>query len=68
METNLILVKWKEFSGMIQKWQERRRESKLKKLEIKNALFIKLLQKRYGFSKDKATLEMNKHYSDIILT
>jgi hypothetical protein len=67
MKANFFQVKWKKLRGKIRKWRNQRNEYQLGKTDNKRALFIQILQKRYGYSKTKAVLEMNKYYSRIII-
>jgi hypothetical protein len=68
MKINFIQIKFNKISSLIQNWRNKRSEYKLAKLKNKQELFVRILQKRYGYSNAKATIEMNKHYSEIILT
>ena len=68
MKNNYLQLKWQQIRSRINLWQAKRSEEKLRKFDRKNAMFIGILQKRYGFSKLKAIHELNKHYTDIILT
>ncbi|MEI7847949.1 MAG: hypothetical protein WCK35_19265 [Chloroflexota bacterium] len=68
MKINFIQIKFKKISSLIQNWRNKRSEYKLAKLKNKQELFVRILQKRYGYSNAKAAIEMNKHYSEIILT
>jgi len=44
-------------------WQEKRRDDKLIKFDRVHERSISILQKRYGYSREKATSELIKHYS-----
>ena len=63
MRNDVIDGKWKELRGKIRQWQEKRSDGQLSKREQ----FAEILQKRYGYPKEKAISEVNQHYSKIIL-
>jgi hypothetical protein len=44
-------------------WQEKRRDDQLIKFDHVHERSISILQKRYGYSREKATSELIKHYS-----
>lgn len=44
-------------------WQEKRRDDQLIKFHRVHERSISILQKRYGYSREKATSELIKHYS-----
>ena len=44
-------------------WQEKRRDDQLIKFNRLHERSISILQKRYGYSREKATSELIKHYS-----
>ena len=44
-------------------WQEKRRDDQLIKFDRVHERAIGILQKRYGYTKEKATSELIKHYS-----
>ena len=44
-------------------WQEKRRDDQLIKFNRVHERSISILQKRYGYSREKATSELIKHYS-----
>lgn len=44
-------------------WQKKRRDDQLIKFNRVHERSISILQKRYGYSKEKATSELIKHYS-----
>ena len=45
-------------------WQEKRRDDQLIKFDRVHERAIAILQKRYGYTKEKATSELIKHYSN----
>ena len=46
----------------IRKWWKKRSADQLTKANSKRELFIGILQKRYGYTKEKATSELDEHY------
>ena len=47
----------------IMNWQEKRRDDQLMKFNRVHERSISILQKRYGYTREKATSELIKHYS-----
>ena len=52
-----------EIRQKIINWQEKRRDDQLIKFDRVHERSISILQKRYGYSREKATSELIKHYS-----
>jgi uncharacterized protein YjbJ (UPF0337 family) len=50
---------WKK----IRKWWKKRSDDQLTKIDSKREQFIRILQRRYGYSKEEAMSELDKHYS-----
>ena len=46
-------------------WQDERHRYRLERINRERKQFIETLQKRYGYTKEKATSELNTHYSKI---
>lgn len=67
MNNDVIEVKWKEFSGKIRALREKLTEDQLTLSTSQREQFVKILQKRYGYSQEKALSELNEHYSKINL-
>ena len=65
MINDVFEVKWKEFRGKIRKWWDERSGARLVKVNSKREQFVGILQKRYGYTKEKATSELNQHYSNV---
>jgi len=63
MTNNAIEEKLKRLSGKIRKWWKKRSDDQLTKANSKRELFIGILQKRYGYTKEKAASELDRHYS-----
>ena len=51
-------VNWKNF----RRWRKKRKDNQITKANIKRELFINILQKRYGYTKEKASFELDEHY------
>ena len=67
MINDVFDAKWKELRDKIRNRLEKRSDDQPAKMNFKNEQFVGILQKRYGYTKEKATSELNKHYSKIIL-
>jgi hypothetical protein len=52
-----------EIRQKLVEWQEKRRDDQLIKFNRVHERSISILQKRYGYSREKATSELIKHYS-----
>lgn len=57
--------RWQTFYGNIQKWFAQRHQAQRIEASDKHELSIKILQKRYGYTKEKADSELNRHYSKV---
>jgi uncharacterized protein YjbJ (UPF0337 family) len=51
-------VNWKK----IRKWWKKRSDNQISKANSEREQSIGLLQKRYGYTKEKATSELDEHY------
>ena len=58
-----IELEWAAFRQKIFNWRNKRRNDRLIKVNAADERSISLLQKRYGYTREKATTELNKHYS-----
>ena len=68
MINNVIEVKWKEFSGKIRALRDKLSDDQLTLNNSQREQFARILQKRYGYTKEKAASELNEHYSKIKLS
>ena len=59
----VIGLKWDEFRRKVINWRKKRRNDQLIKVTGVHERSISILQKRYGYTKEKAASELNKHYS-----
>ena len=57
-----MIIKWDEFRQKIINWRKKRRDDQLIKVNSVNERSITILQKRYGYTREKAIDELNKHY------
>ena len=59
----VIELKWDEFHRNVLNWQDKRRNDQLIKVNRVQERSIRILQQRYGYTKEQAASELNKHYS-----
>jgi len=62
MINDVIKTRSKILPSKIHKWWKKRSADQLAKANSKRELFIGLLQKRYGYTKEKAASELDAHY------
>jgi hypothetical protein len=60
---DVLETKWDEFRRKVFNWRNKRRNEQRIKINIAQERSISILQKRYGFTKEKAASELKKHYS-----
>lgn len=58
-----MLTKWDEFLRKVFPWRTRHRKDQLIKVNKVREKSINLLQKRYGYSREKAIEELDTRYS-----
>ncbi|MBS4060476.1 MAG: hypothetical protein KG029_08760 [Bacteroidetes bacterium] len=58
-------LQWQTFYGSIQKWVAQRRQSQLIEAGDKHERYVSILQKRYGYTREKAVYELEKRYSKV---
>ncbi len=56
-------LKWFQFRERMIDWRKRRDERQLARIERAEERSVRILQKRYGYTKEQATAELRKHYS-----
>jgi hypothetical protein len=56
-------LKWDEFYRNVFPWWNKRRNHQLTKVDRAHERSISILQKRYGYTREEATSQLNKHYS-----
>ena len=54
-----------EFFGILRKWWNKRNGKQRIKVNSKRERYIGILQKRYGYTKEKAISELDTNYSKI---
>lgn len=62
MRNDIVETRSKKLPSKIRKWWKKRGADQLAKSNSKRELFIGILQKRYGYTKEKATSELDEHY------
>jgi hypothetical protein len=64
MKIAVIESNWDEFRRkVLSGWQKRRTDQLIKANKV-HERSIRILQNRYGYTKEQATSELNKHYSN----
>jgi len=58
-----MIIKWYEFHRKVLNWRNKHRSEQLIKVNTGRERSIKILQKRYGYTREKAMDELNTHYS-----
>ena len=58
-----MITKWEEFRRNVFNWRAKRLEEQRIKVNNLRERSIKILQKRYGYTREKATDELDTHYS-----
>ncbi|HEX6269857.1 MAG TPA: hypothetical protein VFZ43_06450 [Anaerolineales bacterium] len=60
---DVLETKWDEFRRKVLNWRNKHRNDQLIKVNSAQERSIRILQKRYGYTREKATSELKKHYS-----
>ena len=68
MTSGIIHGKWNQLRGYIRKWLDNRSDVRLTRVDHQREQLIGILQKRYGYTQEKASFELNKHYSKVRLS
>ncbi len=63
MINTVIELRWSEFRQKVLTWWDQRQSNQLGKVNNMRERSIRILQQRYGYTKEKATSELDKHYS-----
>ena len=63
LDKDVFETKWNEFRWKVFNWRSKRRKEQLIKANSVHERSIRILQNRYGYTKEQATDELNKHYS-----
>jgi hypothetical protein len=67
MIQDAIRTKWQVPGGKIRQWRNQRSEEQDVKINSQRERLIKVLQKRYGYSKEKAEAELDTIYAKALL-
>lgn len=63
MISAVIELKWGEFRQSVLAWWNQRGSNQLIKANNARERSIRILQKRYGYTREKAIFELDEHYS-----
>lgn len=63
MKIHVIESNWDKFRRKVLTWWQNPRNNQLIKANSVRERSIRILQNRYGYTKDQATSELEKHYS-----
>ena len=63
MTTARINLKWFQFRQRILQWQNRHRSDQNARVDHARERSISILQKRYGYDREKAISELDRYYS-----
>jgi hypothetical protein len=63
MKTAVIESKWDEFRRKALNWGNKHRTDPFSKVDSVRERSIGILQKRYGYTKEEAAYQLDKHYS-----
>ena len=67
MINDVIETRSKKLPSKIRNWWKKRGDDQLAKANSKREQSIGILQKRYGYTKEKASSELDEHYPKAIL-
>ena len=56
-------TKWDRFPWKFLNWRIKRRTDRLSRVKSARERAIKILQNRYGYDRERATYQLDKHYS-----
>jgi hypothetical protein len=59
----VVDLKWFQFRQKIINWQNRHRNDQLARVDRARERSISLLQQRYGYNRENAIYQLDKHYS-----
>ena len=55
-------LKWDEFRRRVINWRNKRRNNQFMKVNTVRERSITILQKRYGYNREEAIYQLDKHY------
>jgi len=64
MKIAVAELEWFEFRKRIIRWQKKRDDDQLARVERAQEHSISILQKRYGYTGEQAASELHKHYAN----
>jgi ABC-type phosphate transport system auxiliary subunit len=63
MKTDVVELKWFQFGQKIMNLRNKHIHDQLTRLYHEQERSVIILQKRYGYTREQAVSELNKHYS-----
>jgi uncharacterized protein YjbJ (UPF0337 family) len=63
MNEDILKGQWKQIRGQIKEWWGVLTDDDLDKINGRRDQLIGILQKKYGFTKDQATRELDDHWA-----
>ncbi len=61
MNQDIFEGKWKEMKGQVKEWWGKLTDDDLEQINGKSDQLVGVLQQRYGYTKEEAEAEFNKH-------
>ena len=68
MNEDILKSQWTQIRGQIKVWWSVLTDDDLDKINGRRDRLISMLQKKYGFTKDEATRELDDHLTQMKLT
>ncbi len=68
MSEDILKSQWKQIRGQIKEWWSLLTDEDLDKINGRRDQLIGMLQKKYGFTKDEATRELDDHLALLMRT
>jgi len=68
MNEDILKSQWTQIRGQIKVWWSVLTDEDLDKINGRRDRLISMLQKKYGFTKDEATRELDDHLAQMKLT
>ncbi len=68
MNEDILKSQWMQIRGQIKTWWSVLTDEDLDKINGRRDRLISMLQKKYGFTKDEATRELDDHLAQLKLT
>lgn len=63
MTIAIIELKWDEFRQTMLNWESKRHNDRVMRVNSVHERSISILQKRYGYTREQATYQLDKHYA-----